>query len=178
MRLKRIALIIVTGLGLVTFWPWLGNPLNYVHLRDSVRTSIPIAVTLGEPCATHKDGVIYYDHSPNCYLFDRPRRFKGIWLYEFEGSTFLENATAIPSKRPDYDDTAWLMYDPAAIDPKPNYDRYAKERDCYAIHAFEIEFIGRRSPEGHGHLGLFGSEIWVQKMLRARLVAAPNCETY
>lgn len=178
MRVKRIALIVVVGLGLVIFWPWLGNPFNYVHLRDSVRTSIPIAMTLGEPCATHKDGVIYYDNGPNCFRFARPQRFKGIWLYELEGSTFFENATTVPSKRPDYGETAWLKYDPSAIDPKPDYNGYARERDCYAIHAFEIEFVGRRSPEGHGHLGLFGSEIWVQRMLRARPLPAPNCETY
>jgi hypothetical protein len=178
MRLKRIALIAVAALFLVIFWPWLGNPFNYVHLRDSVRTSVPIAMMLGEPCTTRKNGVIDYDSGPNCIRFARPQRFRGIWLYEFEGSTFLENATAVPSKRPDYGDTAWLMYDPSAIDRKPDYDEYAKDRDCFAIHAFEIEFIGRRSPEGHGHLGLFRSEIWVQKMIRAKPLTAPKCETY
>lgn len=160
------------------FWPWLGNPFNYMHLRDSVRTSIPVASIFGEPCATYSDGVISYDTGPNCYRFDQPRSFKGIWLYEFEGSTFLEGATSVPKERPVYGDTAWLHYDPAAIDPKPQYNRAREGEDCYSIHAFEIEFIGRHSPEGHGHMGLFGSEIWVEKMLSAKPLPAPNCEKY
>lgn len=177
-RRTRIALIAGAAMVTAAFWPWLGNPFNYVHLRDSVRTSIPVALVYGEPCTTHADGVIYYDTGPNCYRFDPPRRFKGIWLYEFEGSTFLENATSVPTRRPAYSDTAWLMYDPAAIDPKPEYNRYSNGRNCYPIHAFEVDFVGRRSPEGHGHLGLFGSEIWVDKMLSARSLRPPSCQRY
>lgn len=174
----RIALIVAACLVIAVFWPWLGNPFNYVHLKDSVRTSIPVALIYGEPCATLEDGAISYDTSPNCYRFDQPRRFKGIWLYEFEGSTFLDGATSVPTKRPADGDTAWLRYDPAKIDPKPEYDKYTVKRNCYTIYAFEIEFIGRRSPEGHGHFGFFGSEIEVDKMLSAKPLQPPNCEKY
>lgn len=174
----RIALVITTCLVIAIFWPWLSNPFNYMHLKDSVRTSIPVALIFGEPCSTYKDGTIEYDISPTCYRFEKSRRFKGIWLYEFEGSTFLEGVTSVPSTRPSYRDAAWLMYDPANIDPKPDYNGYAKGGNCYPIHAFEVEFIGQSSPEGHGHLGLFGSEIWVRKMLSAKPLPAPNCESY
>jgi hypothetical protein len=178
MKPKQIAAVVLGGISLGVFWPWLGNPFNYRHLKDSVRTSIPIALAFGEPCATYANGVIYYDHGPNCFRFRNPRRFKGIWLYEFEGSTFLENATSIPTKRPAYDSTAWLMYNPEAIDPKPRYDGNAPGQECFAIHAFQIEFIGQLSPEGHGHMGLFGSEIWVRRMLSAKPLPPPNCATY
>ena len=85
----------------------------------------------------------------------------------------IRDGVLVPSKPREED-----IWPAATIDPKPDYNGYAKERDCYAIHAFEIEFIGRRSPEGHGHLGLFGSEIWVEKMLTAKPLPGPNCETY
>ncbi|WP_423142181.1 hypothetical protein ACOYW6_02125 [Parablastomonas sp. CN1-191] len=178
MSRQEIGLAALASVILVTFWPWLGNPFNYLYLRDSVRTSIPVAMVLGEPCTTVKGDVTYYDRSSRCYRFDEPKRYQGIWLYEFEGSAFFEGATTAPRKRPSYGSTVWLMYDPVNIDPKLDYDSYDKLRDCYPAHAFEVEFIGSRSPEGHGHLGVFGSEIWVQRMLSAKPIPAPDCKTY
>lgn len=40
------------------------------------------------------------------------REFSGVWLYEFEGSTFVEDATRVPKERPAYNKTAWLDYHP------------------------------------------------------------------
>lgn len=174
----RITLIITICLVIAIFWPWLGNPFNYMHLKDSVRTSIPVALIFGVPCNTYKDGTIGIDISPACYRFEKPRHFKGIWLYQFEGSTFLEGATSVPRTRPSASDAAWLMYDPASIDPKPDYRRNSEGGNCFPIHAFEIEFVGRRSPEGHGHMGLYGSQIWIDRMLSAKPLPAPNCEKY
>ncbi len=91
---------------------------------------------------------------------------------------FIEGAASVPAKRPSYKEVAWLDYDPAIIDPRPNYDSYDVARSCYPLHAFEIEFIGRRSPDGRGHMGIFGSEIWVDKMLSAKPLQAPNCANY
>lgn len=175
---KRRTLAVVTVLLLgVTFWPWLGNPFGYVHLRDSVRTSIPIALVFGQRCATYEDNVIRFDPSPTCYKFDKPKFYRGIWLYEFEGSRFVEGATVIPARMPDAGSTAWLNYDPEHIDPTRDYD-YDPDKHCYPIHAFAISFIGRRNPQGGGHLGLFASEIWPQKILSAKALPSPDCETY
>ena len=177
MAAKHTITIILAVLALVVFWPWLGNPFGYVHLKDSVRTSIPVALVFGDPCATYKDGYISYDPSPNCYRFEEAGKFEGIWLYEFEGSTFLENATRVPLRRPPYKSTAWLNYEPERIDAELNYG-FDDAKDCYSIHAFQISFIGRRNPQGGGHMGLFGSEIWPQKILSAKRLPGPDCQTY
>jgi hypothetical protein len=183
MRTKRVAITVVAALVVAAFWPWLGNPLGFVHLRDSVRTSIPVALIFGGPCATYKKDkngsieYIEYDVTPACYRFESPRVFKGIWIYEFEGSQFLENATKMPAKRPDVRATAWLQYDPERIDPNIKYD-HDPRKNCYPIHAFEISFIGRRNPQGHGHMGLFASEIWPQRILSAKALPSPDCEKY
>jgi hypothetical protein len=182
MRAKRVITAIAAVLVVIVFWPWLGNPFGFVHLRDSVRTSIPIALMFGKPCASYKkdkDGFKYveYDVSPACYRFESPRVFKGVWIYQFEGSQFIENATKVPAERPDAGTTAWLSYDPKRIDPKINYDNDPTEH-CFPIHAFEISFIGRRNPQGHGHLGLFASEIWPQQILSAKPLPTPECAPY
>ena len=131
----------------------------------------------GEPCATYGDNFVSYDPSPACYKFDGPRLYKGIWLYEFEGSRFVESATTVPARMPDYGSTPWLNYDPERIDPTQDYDR-ASGKDCYPIHAFALTFIGRRNPQGGGHMGIFPSEIWPEKIISAKALPSPDCETY
>ena len=175
---KRIATTVITVVVLAVFWPWLGNPFAYTKLKDSVRTSIPVAAIFGGPCETRKDNVIFRDPGPSCYRFDEPREFQGIWLYEFEGSSFIEHAKVVPKVRPPYRSTAWLVYNPSKLGPATMAEQYDKKLECYPIHAFFIRFIGRRNPYGAGHMGGFNSEIWVDWMLDAKPVAAPNCRTY
>jgi len=38
------------------------------------------------------------------------RQFSGVWLYEFEGSTFVEGETGIPPQRPAYEEADWLEW--------------------------------------------------------------------
>ena len=175
--LKRVGIGFAVVL-VVVFWPWLGNPFAYVHLRDSVRTSIPIALIYGQPCATYTEHGIAYDPSSNCYRFDPPKKFTGIWLYEFEGSKFLVNATRVPSKRPATQTAAWLGYDPARIDPKVDHNKYDVANECYPVYAFEISFIGRRNPYDSGHGGMRESVIWPDRILSAKRLPSPSCRTY
>jgi hypothetical protein len=105
------------------------------------------------------------------------RRYSGVWIDEFEGSTFLEGIDRAPDKRPDYEGTAWLNYSLPEQIYGPGYDASA---GCYALSAYKVEFIGRekRSRNGSGHLGLWGSEIDVLKMIKAEPIASPKCATY
>lgn len=175
---KPVIITIFVVLVAVIFWPWLGDPFGYVHWRDRFRTSIPVAVVLGEPCTSRRDGIIHYDHSPNCVRFDPPREYDGIWLYEFEGSTFLEHAKVVPKKRPPWHSAPWLDYDPVKIDPKPEYNRDDSGQGCFPIHAFAIRFIGRRDPNGGGHLGSWNSNIIVDRVLSAKPLGPLDCRTY
>jgi hypothetical protein len=176
--LKKTILVVITALVLLVFWPWLGNPFGYVHFRDSVRTSIPIALIFGNACATYEQNYTYYDPGPNCYRFDEPRKFKGIWLYEFEGSTFLENATVVPPKRPKWGTTPWLNYDPSRIHPSLDKYGYDAVGQCHRVQAYKISFIGRLNPYGGGHMGLFNGEIWPERILSVQPLPSPSCAGY
>ncbi len=107
----------------------------------------------------------------------KQRRFSGVWIDEFEGSTFLAGADRAPDKRPDYKSSAWLNYSLPGQSKGPGYDTSA---GCYALRAYKIEFIGqeKRSTNGSGHMGLWGSEIDVLDMIKAEPIASPNCATY
>jgi hypothetical protein len=177
MKNKRAKTLFAVALGITALWPWLGNPFGFLHLRDSVRTSVPIALMFGEPCATYKDDYIVFDRSPACYKFDEPRVYKGVWLYEFEGSRFIDGAKSVPARMPEAGSTAWLSYNPEQIDPTGEYNS-DPDRECYPIYAFAISFIGRRNPQGGGHLGMFDSEIWPERILSAKALPSPDCRIF
>ena len=103
-----------------------------------------------------------------------------MWIVAFESSTFIEGISEAPATRPDYEQTAWLNYDPSQIDPNGDYFGYDAELGCYRLNAFYIDFEGSKTTSfaGSGHLGLWGSEIEVERVIEARPIANPNCQTF
>ena len=146
--------------------------------EDRFKTSVPIALMFGGPCETREDGVIFHDRGPDCYRFSELRNYSGVWLNQFEGSTFLEGREEIPNERPQYEESAWLQYDPPT---EPNnldiYD-YDEDRGCDPIAAYHVRFVGRESPVGGGHMGLWEREIWAERMIEIKPLPAPDCRSY
>lgn len=104
------------------------------------------------------------------------RQFTGVWLYEFEGSTFLEGATEIPKTRPASDE-AWLDWT-----EWPQLERLMEERlwdgDCYTVQPFLITFVGRKTHYplgGAGHMGLSDSKVTVQRPISAKRLGPSFC---
>jgi len=111
-----------------------------------------------------------------------PHEYSGVWLYEFEGSTFVEGATAIPKKRPPYNNTAWLDYHPDQQRPgqyieMSDRDRYDQKKSCYPIYPYLVRFIGRKrtDADGSGHMGLWASEIKVDRIIFSKSLGPPFC---
>jgi len=123
-----------------------------------VRTSIPTAVVFGLPCSTRVGRSIEYDRGLNCIRFDPPRRFKGVWQNEFEGSYFVEGAKRA-SQLDEAKELTWL-------DVADNMRRELAYRDSIV----EIEFVGRKTsmPGDYGHGGLSKHEIVLEKMINYR----------
>jgi hypothetical protein len=111
-----------------------------------------------------------------------PRQYSGVWLYQFEGSTFLEGASEVPNERPSYEWAAWLEYHPDQQHPGQSielskHDDYDEEKECYPVAPFLVTFIGRRTTGSHGsgHLGQWGSEFRVDKMISSKSLGSPFC---
>jgi hypothetical protein len=105
------------------------------------------------------------------------RQFSGVWLYEFEGSTFVEGATGIPTERPDYRETDWLEWT-----EWPHLERLMEDRlgdgDCYTVQPFLVTFEGRKTHHpfgGAGHLGLWRSKVTVQRPISAKRLGPSFC---
>lgn len=105
------------------------------------------------------------------------RQFSGVWLYEFEGSTFIEGATQIPTARPEYDQTDWLTWNDWSPREILMEDSLSNE-DCYTVQPFLVTFVGRRTHHpfrGAGHLSLWRSEVTVQEMISAKRLGPSFC---
>ncbi len=107
------------------------------------------------------------------------REFSGVWLYEFEGPSFVEGATAVPEVRPDYETTDWLEY--PSVPPGAARDMQAglapEGLECQPVQAFRVRFAGRRTqhPLGTGHLGLWRSKVTVERTLAFERLGPPFC---
>jgi hypothetical protein len=105
----------------------------------------------------------------------RTREFSGVWLYEFEGSTFVEGATTVPTKRPPYKETDWLNH-PAKQEIRAG-EPADESLNCHPVRPFLVTFTGYRTRHlfGSGHLGLWRSEITVQKPISIEPLGPAFC---
>lgn len=97
-----------------------------------------------------------------CFRMDPPRRWKGLWRDEFEGSRFCP----APATRCDFNmpgDLIWL-----------NPERVSRKEPDGGLYA--VEFIGRRTAvkgRFYGHLGGSDYELIVDRFISMKQVEAP-----
>ena len=105
------------------------------------------------------------------------RHFSGVWLYEFEGSTFIEGATAIPKEHPAPEATDWLEW---ADQPRLGalMEKSLSNGDCYTVQPILVTFVGRRTYHpfgGAGHMGLHRSMVTVHRTISAERLGPSFC---
>ena len=103
------------------------------------------------------------------------QRFSGVWLYEFEGSTFIEGATGVPTERPDYGETDWLDWT-----EWPHLESLMEDRlgngECYTVQPFLLTFEGRKTRYPfRGIPGLWRSKVTVQRPISAKRLGPSFC---
>ena len=110
------------------------------------------------------------------------RQFSGIWLHEFEGSTFVEGKAEVPNVRPSYGETDWLEWT-----EWPRLESLMKEtfkeenrgdRECPTVEPFLVTFVGHRTHYligGAGHWRLWRSKVTVHRPISAERLSPPFC---
>jgi hypothetical protein len=90
-----------------------------------------------------------------------PRRLRGVWVDEFEGSVFLPRRTNLIGVGGD-EDEIWLDVETNEIPGLVDQAGYTR--------AFEIDFVGRQTvvPGGHGHMGGFDHHLIVDRVISVR----------
>lgn len=168
------------------------NPEMFAREEDQQRARL-----IGKPCSQAEEGHACYRYdgrlirqSPcsyhietnviaslpidQCYKMDAPRRYRGVWIDEFEGQQFIPEGTKVPE---------WPRGDPKS----PEWRKQANETIAATIwldvertelghkrqqggRRIFIEFIGRKTmyPGNYGHMGMAGQEIIVDRVISQR----------
>jgi hypothetical protein len=99
-----------------------------------------------------------------CLIFDPPRTISGIWVNEFEGSSFHENVKRMKDIESSKHNIWFSIDDDTLISPE------LKRRGLGR--AYKITFIGRnandirlKSGHGFGHGGLYSGLILVDRVI-------------
>lgn len=106
------------------------------------------------------------------------RQFSGVWLYEFEGSTFLEGATGIPAHRPAYETTDWLDWPADQPRLEEVLEEGREDADCHLVQPILVTFVGQRTNYplgGAGHMGLWRSAVTVHRTISAERLGPSFC---
>ena len=117
------------------------------------------------PCSYQiEPGVMASLPTDQCYRMERPRRYRGVWVDEFEGQTFIPEGAKAPKWKGERERaiaaTIWLDVESANIGHKWQQGG----RRVF------IEFIGRKTrfPGKYGHLGIAGQYIVVDRVISLR----------
>lgn len=125
------------------------------------------------PCTYHLDaGTIASIPTDQCYKMEAPRRFRGVWVNEFEGQAFIPEGTTAPE---------WPRGDPTMPNRREQFEQARAARIWIDVsptdldHEFRgrrafIEFDGRKTmyPGDYGHLGMSGQYIVVDHVISLR----------
>jgi hypothetical protein len=147
-------------------------PKAYLDVRDRIAAATGLPLLGWGPCQRALRDDTYKPRknlTEICYKMTPPRRMRGLWRYEFEGSQFCPS----PATRCDYVSSEkriqpqiWLSI-PFHL---PDTGKPARE----AVYA--IDFIGRRTmvPGHYGHMGVFDEEVVVDRLISMKEVEAPH----
>jgi len=127
------------------------------------------------PCIYHIEaGVIGSLPTDQCYKMAPPRRYRGVWIDEFEGQAFIPEGTKAPE---------WPRGDPKSPEWRQEADRaiaatiWLDVERAKVGHNWQqggrkvfIEFVGRKTmyPGHYGHMGMSGQEIIVDRVISLR----------
>ena len=127
------------------------------------------------PCSYHIDastlGSLPIDQ---CYKMEKARRYRGVWVDEFEGQRFIPEGTNPPEwpktnpHSPGWKEqaerarlaTTWLNTSRVTV------DRNSRRSGARRF----IEFVGRKTmfPGAYGHMGMSGQEVIVDRVISLR----------
>lgn len=154
------------------------TPLSaYRRPADIFARAVPIVQLFGiRPCTTREvvGGEVRLVSTPaeQCYKMLPSRRYRGIWLDEFEGSRFFEAAPSaeavkiiVGRDRLRGPSGEWLSW-AGRIDDKVLPRKSPNSR------MMVLDFVGRRTayPGSYGHFGMSKSYIVVDRLLTARQI--------
>lgn len=161
--MKRLALLMLAPIS-VGGCDDRGSPASaYRSWKNQVIVAVGLR-SFFDLCAVKKETKYgnVYERIPldKCYKMDPPRRWKGLWRNDFEGSRFCASPAKFCDDRTTGPQT-WFDYDDPKLLPFGGL--------------YEVDFIGRRtSVRGrYGHMGGSDYEIVIDRLISMTTVEPP-----
>jgi hypothetical protein len=153
----------------------------YRRPTDALASVLPLAMLGIYPCASleKRNGtrVIVGVPVDQCYKMRPKQRFRGIWLDEFEGSTFFEAALTAESVKAEvqrrlrtkHSSNEWLDWAGTARKGVPS-------KNSPNSRMVALDFVGRRTayPGSYGHMGMSSGEVVVDRVVSAHVIYQSN----
>jgi hypothetical protein len=170
---QRLALLAAISVAIPGCSEGNGPPPPKAYAKLSDRLKAASFGMFGYPCAkkeVHRGiEVLAFGPSVECYRFSSPESIRGIWLYEFEASHFLEGQREPPKAWAWTDRTVTLEHN------RPMEERFAQLTAAAPRRAYYIEFIGRRMLYPFKYRsGASETIVNVDRLIRIREVKAPK----
>lgn len=135
-----------------------------------------------QPCAYHiGHDAIGFVPTDQCYRMDQPRRYRGVWVDEFEGQVFIPaGSRAAEWPRGDARSPGWKAKFEKARSATIwlDVERVKLDHEWRKVgRRMRIEFIGRKTlyPGYYGHMGMSGQEIIVDRLISLHGCAQKVC---
>lgn len=141
-------------------------PSAYLRLQDR----ITVALGWGETtCYVETDrGFEGFVGTDKCYRMTEPRRMRGVWIDEFEGSRFVPGARSV-AEAERAEPQIWLD-----VETKRIAGLFDPDGPSFDARAFEVDFVGRRTLVAgqYGHLGGSDHTMIMDRLISARPLKA------
>jgi hypothetical protein len=151
------------------------DALPYRNPFDRLVVALGLEWHLGHQPCTRKivhEGIemLEFVGTDRCYRFDPPRRMRGVWLVEFEGSEFLPDADRAPDIWAFAEKRIWLEIEDEMLPPEHRAAFYKPAQ------AFAVEFVGRNASYSgaYGHMGAGTHLVLVDRLLSLRALPPPR----
>lgn len=145
-------------------------PAAFLHFRDRLLVRLgPLQELIGFPCARWNGREYVPTEITDCVYFEKPRLFRGVWIYQFEGSDFIEDA--VHSAAPESREGVWLATGDHKVRLGPT--GFREDLGRYPVQKFRVQFIGRKTSYSgrYGHLGGSKHLIVVDRFKQIKLIA-------
>jgi hypothetical protein len=126
--------------------------------------------------------------SATLMYLQRTRTIEGTWFDLFEGSTFFEGQGVQQACGKDFNrDGAWFQFrsedlsiDHRMLQEYADSSRFVSEHGTWQMGVYSVRFVGRKKYSlpgfGFGHLGSFGSQVEVDRMISMSPITGVRCD--
>src|SRR4051812_8741902 len=140
----------------------------YRNPLDRLRVALGLNGVFSYACYRREGNVRVFIGTTRCYRFGPPRRMRGVWRSEFEGSEFFPGRTTPPGENER--SGIWL-----SVEENATVEALGHKRGEPWPRLLLLDFVGRQTlyPGAYGHMGMSRDYVVIDRLVSARPLSQP-----